>query len=416
MTNGIETPETVGLSSARLAHIRPAMQRYIDQRGFRGISTLLARRGKLVHFEQVGWRDREADLPMAPDTIFRIYSMTKPIICAALMTLYEEGRFHLFDPLAAYIPAFGAVKVLRKTDSGDTVEEKLIRPITVRDLLTHTSGLTYSFLDNSPVSAIYREAGMMSDAGRTLAEIIDGLAKLPLAYQPGTRWHYSVGIDVAARLIEVIGGQPLRAFLQERIFTPLGMVDTDFGVAPAKLSRLAAMYGLPDIAGRTTSFVTLVEAFNKGFNRRIDISDTYPVDTPDTFVRGGHGLFSTAPDYMRFAQMLLNGGTLAGERIIGRKTLDLMHSNHIPANLLPYEIGGVPADGYGFGLGSRVLQDVGASALPGSVGEFGWGGAAKTYYWVDPREELVGIFMTQSMVSFDAPDKMFQLLAYQALD
>lgn len=407
MTSGTEAPEAVGFHSARLARIRPAMQRYVDSRGFRGISTMLARRGQIVHVDQVGWRDREADAPMTPDTIFRIYSMTKPIICTALMLLYEEGRFHLYEPLAAYLPAFGKVKVLRQNPDGSTAAEPLRRPIIVRDVMTHTAGLTYGFLNDSPVSALYRETGVVGDASDTLKVAIDRLAQLPLAFQPGTRWHYSVGIDVAARLIEVISGRPLRDFLQERIFGPLAMDDTDFAVPADKLGRLAAMYGMPEVTAAPSADTV---------STRQDMSASYPTDRPDTFQRGGHGLFSTAPDYMRFAQMLLSGRTPAGEQIIGRKTLELMHSNHLPAGLLPYEIGGMPSPGYGFGLGSRVLMDVAASMMPGSVGEFGWAGAAKTYFWVDPREQLVGLFMTQALSDPNTPERTFRQLAYQALD
>ena len=200
------------------------------------------------------------------------------------------------------------------------------------------------------------------------------------------RWRYSVGIDVAARVIEVISGRPLGVFLRERLFEPLGMTDTAFGVPPEKRNRLAAMYGRPDVFDAAVTMGSEYAAWISGVNDRIDVSKSYPVDLPDVFVRGGHGLFSTIGDYFRFAQMLANGGELDGERIIGRKTLELMHSNHVPASLLPLEIGGLPLLGYGFGLGSRVLLDVAQSGAPGSVGEFGWSGAAKTHYWVDPKE------------------------------
>jgi CubicO group peptidase (beta-lactamase class C family) len=409
----IESPEAVGCSPQRLARIAPAMQSYIDQHGFAGISTMLARRGRVVHFEQVGWQDRESHTPLSTDTIYRIYSMTKPIICVALMTLYEEGRFQLLDPVAKFLPAFGKVRVQTGTTLSDTREVDLIRPITIRDLFTHTSGLTYNFLEDSPVSELYRQAGLLSDGERTLEAMIGELARLPLAYQPGTKWHYSMAIDVLGHLVEVISGQPLQLFLNERLFAPLGMTDTGFSVPSDKRDRIATMYGLPDIA--TNSFSSIFEAWTGGFNQRIDVAATYPTINTSSFARGGHGLFSTAGDYMRFAQMLLNRGTLDGVRIIAPKIADLMHMNHVPLALLPFEIGGIPSDGYGFGLGSRVLLNVAESALPGSVGEFGWGGAAKTYYWVDPKEALVGILMTQYMVGFDLPEKDFQVLAYQAL-
>ena len=285
----------------------------------------------------------------------------------------------------------------------------------VRDLLTHTSGLTYDFMQDSPVGALYREARLMNDPTRSLESVIDDLARLPLAFHPGDRWHYSLGIDVVARLIEVISGQPLGRFLEERMFGPLAMSDTAFGVAEPKLDRLAAMYGLPDLFAKGQTFGALFEAFTNGYNERSEVSDTYPTDAPDVFVRGGIGLYSTIGDYLRFAQMLLNNGELDGTRLVGRKTLELMHCNHLPAALLPYELGGVPNPGFGFGLGSRVVMNVAETGGPGSVGEYGWAGAAKTYYWVDPAEDLVGLLMTQYMVGFDLPEQDLRALTYQAI-
>ena len=388
------------------------MQAYVDRGVYAGITTLVARRGKVVHAGQFGWRDKEAGEAMTADTIFRLYSMTKPIICTALMTLLEEGRFRLIDPLAKYVPAFGAVKV-READ-GSLVAP--VRPVMVRDLMTHMSGLSYHFVENSsPLGLMYNE-GMLLDAERPLAAAIDDLARFPLAFQPGSKWRYSVGIDVAARVIEVISGRPLGDFLRERLFEPLGMTDTAFGVPPEKRGRVAAMYGRPDVISPGTTMMSEFAAWMAGVNDRIDVSKSYPVNSPDVFMRGGHGLFSTTGDYFRFAQMLANGGELNGARILGRKTLELMHSNFVPAGLLPLEIGGLPMPGYGFGLGSRVLMDVAQSGAPGSVGEFGWSGAAKTHYWVDPKEEMVGLFMTQSMMSFDLPELDLRALAYQAVE
>ncbi len=408
----VEPAKAVGMNARRLERILPAMQAYVDRGVYAGITTLIARRGKVVHAGQFGWRDKEAGEAMTADTIFRLYSMTKPIICTALMTLLEEGRFRLIDPLAKYVPAFGAIKV-READ-GSLVAP--VRPVMVRDLMTHMSGLSYHFVENSsPLGLMYNE-GMLLDAERPLAAAIDDLARFPLAFQPGTKWRYSVGIDVAARVIEVISGRPLGAFLRERLFEPLDMTDTAFGVPPKKRARVAAMYGRPDVISPGTTMMSEFAAWMAGVNDRLDVSKSYPVDSPDVFVRGGHGLFSTTGDYFRFAQMLANGGELNGARILGRKTLELMHSNFVPAGLLPLEIGGLPMPGYGFGLGSRVLMDVAQSGAPGSVGEFGWSGAAKTHYWVDPKEELVGLFMTQSMMSFDLPELDLRALAYQAIE
>ncbi len=411
MSSNTTTPEAVGMSAKRLDRLRPIMESYVGERGVVGISTMISRRGQVVHAEQFGHRDREADLPMTADTIFRIYSMTKPIVSTALMLLHEEGRFQLEQPIATYLPAFGAVKVLGA--DGTLVDP--VRPMDIRDVLTHTSGLTYDFMIDTPVAQMYRDHRISHDATRTLEEMIDELATLPLASQPGARWHYSLGIDVAARLIEVISGQSLGDFLRDRLFDPLGMVDTGFGVPDSELHRLAAMYGLPDLVGENYSGIQLLEAALSGFNERIDVSATYPTGTPDIFSRGGLGLFSTIGDYMRFAQMLANEGAFDGERIVGRKTLELMHSNHLPAGLMPWELLGQANPGMGFGLGSRVMLDPAQTAGPGSSGEFGWAGAAKTYYWIDPAEELVGIFMSQYMTGVLSPDRDMRSLTYQAI-
>jgi CubicO group peptidase (beta-lactamase class C family) len=411
MNYAVEPSEAVGMSARRLERVGPAMQAYVDRGVYAGVSTLIARRGKVVHAGAFGWRDKEAGLAMTADTIFRLYSMTKPIVCTALMTLLEEGRFRLIEPLAKYIPAFGAVKVLEPDGSLAAP----VRPILIRDLMTHMSGLSYHFVEESGVGKMYTE-GKLLVAHHTLEAAIDDLARFPLAFQPGSGWRYSVGIDVAARVVEVISGVPLGVFLRERLFEPLGMTDTAFGVPPQKRDRVAAMYGRPDIITPGPTMSSEFAAWMGGVNDRIDVSKSYPVDSPDVFVRGGHGLFSTIGDYFRFAQMLANGGDLEGERIIGRKTLELMHANHVPAALLPLEIGGLPMPGYGFGLGSRVLLDVAQSGAPGSAGEFGWSGAAKTHYWVDPKEEVVGLFMTQSMMSFDLPEFDLRALAYQAIE
>ena len=411
----ITTPEEVGLSSQRLERIKPAMQVYVDQKKIAGISTMVARKGKIVHFEQVGWMDKEAKKPMSDDAIFRIYSMTKPIICTALMILYEQGRFQLFHPIAKYIPAFGDVKVLESDAAGGTREVDLLRPITIRDLLTHTAGLTYDFMVDSPVGEMYQQARLLNDAERSLEEMISELTRMPLAFQPGTRWHYSLAIDVLAHLIEILSDQPLNQFLKEQFFHPLGMVDTDFFVPPNKEDRIATMYGRPDLMAPNMTLIKEMELWENGYNEQIDVSNTNPTSFPGS-ARGGHGLFSTTQDYMRFALMLLNNGKVGENRILSRKIIDLMHTNHLPVSMLPYEVvSGFPEMGYGFGLGSRVLLNVAESQLPGSVGEFGWSGAAKTYYWVDPQEEIVGVFMTQDMIEFELPEKDLQLLTYQAL-
>ena len=367
-----------------------------------------------MHAGRIGWQDREAGVPLAQDTIYRLYSMTKPIVCTALMTLYEEGRFRLVDPVAAWLPAFGATKI---AGPGGTLEDQPpLRPMQVRDVMSHTSGLTYDFLEDFPVAEQYRAKRLMNDPTRTLEQLVDELATLPLAFAPGTQWHYSLGTDVTARLVEVISGQRLGDFLQERLFGPLGMTDTAFGVPESERGRLSAMYGLPDLIGEHATLGALAAAFAAGDVGRRDVEPTYPSDAADVFQRGGLGLFGTGADYLRFASMLRTGRAEDGTRVLGRKTLELMHSNHLAPELLPYSLAGVAAGGYGFGLGSRVSMDVGRTALPGSVGEFGWAGAAKTYFWVDPVEDLVGVILTQHMVGLDLPEADFRAVVYQAID
>nr|VFK79325.1 MAG: CubicO group peptidase, beta-lactamase class C family [Candidatus Kentron sp. SD] len=407
------SPESVGMSSERLARIEPAMQGWIHRGTITGASMIVARRNRIVYRGEIGQMDKEAGIPMSDDTIFRIYSMTKPIVCAALMTLYEEGYFQLTTPIAKFIPALGRLKVLRQEQSGAR-EEALLSPITVGDLMKHTAGFTYDMEDDSKVAEGYRQARLTHDGGRTLEQYVDTLARFPLAHQPGSIWRYSVSIDVAAHLIQILTDHPLGDVLQARIFGPLGMEDTGFFVPENKLSRCAAMYGAADIAALDMTASKMLDATESGVWKRLDVNDSYPASRPDTFARGGHGLFSTTSDYMRFALMLLGNGALEGARILGRKTAQLMHVNHLPDELLPFEDAGITYDGYGFGLGSRTMMDVGAAGIPGSVGEFGWAGAASTYYWVDPAEALVGVFMTQYQ-GMKEPDKDFRVLAYQAI-
>lgn len=405
-------PEEAGFDPAVLARIGPRLQSYMDEKRFTGFSTLVARLGRVVHFEQRGWQDPEARVPMGPDTIFRVYSMTKPVVCAALMTLYDEGRFRLDDPVSRYIPAFGQVKVLSGRRLADARLEALERPITIEHLLTHTSGLTYGFLDSTAVSELYRQSPPLNDSGLSLAAMVDELARLPLAWQPGSRWSYGLSIDVAARIAEIISDKPLQDFLAERVFRPVGMEDSGFFVPEGKRRRVAAMYGNPDIG--TTPSSKSFHAWRSGYYERIDVEATHPSGSL-TFARGGHGLFSTAADYFRFAQMLLDRGQARGRRVLKPETVDLMHANHLPARVLPIDLGGIKMPGCGFGLGSQVLLDVEASGLPGSVGEYGWGGAAKTRFWVAPRLGIVAVILAQYMSGFDYPEDDFKRLVYEAL-
>lgn len=408
------SPESAGMSSERLARIRPAMQAVVDSGKAAGIHTTITRKGKVVHDERVGALDPVTDAPLPADAIYRIYSMTKPIVCVALMTLYEEGRFQLHTPAAQFLPALAKMKVLEVAPDGSERLANLARPITIADLMMHTAGFSYSFLD-SPACGLYRtHAPVLGDSKLALGDLIAQACELPLAYQPGSRWHYSISIDVAAHVAEIVADRPLRDLLLERIFEPLGMTDTDFGVPVGKHNLVMAMRGVDDICAPGTTLLSMFDLWQQGVNIAVDVSQSYPVDRPERFMRGGHGLFSTAADYLRFAQMMLDGGELDGTRILSRKTLEVMHTNHVPRALLPYELGGIASPGYGFGLGERVLEDVGLANIMGSPGEFGWAGAAKTYYWVDPVEEMVGIFMTQ-LQSPDEPQLTFRTLAYQAV-
>ena len=373
------TPESAGMSSERLDRIRPAFESYVTDGKLSGVVTAVARDGKVVHFEASGYQDVEAGEPMAEDTIFRMYSMTKPIASAALMILWEEGHFLLSTPLSRVLPEFADTQVYVSGDGDDLETEPARRPIVIRDLMTHTSGLTYTFIP-SPVAASYVAAGLEGSADAVphddLAHYVRELAKQPLLAHPGTAWNYSVGLEVAGRVVEVVSGQSFRDFLKERIFDPLGMVDTYFYLPESKVGRYAALYR-PGEDGK----IVLTEA--------PDVNARH-VREPHRYFSGSGGLVSTAADYYRFHQMMLNGGELDGARILGRKTVELMTSNHTGDHGL-----WLRGPGYGFGLGYSVVTDKGASAMPASVGSYSWGGAYCTVFWVDPVEELIGILMTQ---------------------
>ncbi len=409
----VSEPENLGFCHQRLNRIEPKLKAYIDNGDIVGISTLVARRGQVVHRSLIGLMDTIANTPITTDAIFRVYSMTKPVICTALMMLHEEGRFHLDQPISQYLPQFTNQKVL--ITGGNT--EKLVpvnREILIKDLFTHTSGLSYTFLADA-VAEKYRTSGLLTDASVSLADTVQSIANHPLLFHPGERWHYSVSIDVLAHLIEVLSCCPLGDFLQDRVFKPLGMDQSGFEVEKAQISDIADIFGNIDLLGKDVGFDELISATTTEPNKLLDLTNTYPYDNPN-HARGGHGLFMTIDDYFRFAQMLLNGGELYGNRVLGRKTVELMHCNHLPLTLLPFGLNDlVMWTGYGFGLGSRVCIDLAQTNLTGSVGEFGWAGAAKTYYWVDPREEIIGIFMSQRLSYFQVPERDFQALVYQAL-
>lgn len=383
-------PESVGLSAPQLAQIdRHLGERYVAPGKIAGCQTLVFRRGEIAHHSVLGVRDLERETILTEDTLFRIYSMTKPITSIALMMLHEEGRFSLADPVYRYIPQFKNLKVFEQGVYPNFVTRLCDRPMSIRDLLSHQSGLTYGFMARTNVDSAYRKAGIDTNSrSSTLEEMVDQLATLPLEFSPGTHWNYSVSTDVCGRLIEIISGKPLDIFLRERIFGPLGMVDTGFDVPDEKISRLAANY-----ERRADKSLRLVDdpedsAFRKGV----------------TLFSGGGGLVSTMTDYLQFCKMLLGGGTLDGKRLIGPRTLDLMTKNHLAGGVDLTQastglFGETPYEGTGFGLGFSMILDTVAGQNVGSVGEYAWGGAASTIFWVDPKEELSVIFMTQLMPS-----------------
>ena len=412
------------MSDTRLNRIDDAMQRCVDTTPIPGIVTLVYRRGELLHHRGFGVLGPEGE-PMGTDSIFRIYSMTKPIVCSALLTLYEEGAFQLADPVAHFIPGFADVRVYAGPETPGTSPGAAPvtlqatrtaaphREVTIRDLLPHTAGLTYPWMEYGPVEELYRRhVSHLSD--QPLADLVQQLTAMPLAFQPGSRFRYGLCHDVVARLIEVISGVPLDRFLQERIFGPLEMVDTGFFVPPAEQHRFAAMIGARDPADVTASRSLKLAAAG-----RFDW-----ISNPETDLeyrahrafRGGHGLVSTAADYLRFCAMLLNRGTLDGARILSRQTVELMTTNQLPAALLPFEVNGREQRGYGYGLGVRVLHDPTTSRRAGSVAEYGWAGAANTYFRIDPVEEFIAIFLAQIRPAgyFRAAEE-FRELAYRAL-
>ena len=371
-------PEEVGVSTKRLEHIRPVMQNYVDDGRIPGFLTVVARHGKIVHFETIGMRDVEKNKPVEPNTIFRIYSMSKPITSVAVMMLYEEGHFQLGTPVSRFIPEFENMKVYNadQTEILDAEEE-----VTIKHLLMHTAGLTYGWGDK-PVDERYKELKIF-EKGSTLADMVKKLGDIPLVHEPGERWTYGVSTDVLGYLVEVVSEMPFEEFLQTRLFGPLGMVDTAFSVPPEKVGRFAALY-------RPNKENGLERVENAPLaNNEISF-----------FPSGGGGLVSTAADYMRFCQMLLNGGALDGVRILGKKTVELMRYPH--------------HDDW-FGLGFAVVTDKEPPDILESVGNFSWGGAAATTFWIDPEEELIGLLMTQLLSNPYPFHQQFKVLTYQAL-
>lgn len=409
-------PEQVGISSERLTRVDTAVNKYISPDKLAGVVTLLARHGEIVQHQAYGLAERENEQPMRLDTIFRIYSMTKPITTVALLMLYEQGLFQLADPVFKFIPAFADLKVYVSGRGDDMQLEALKRPVTIHDLLTHTSGLSYHFLEYGCVEEMYRETDFSSGAELPLAEFVDGLCQFPLAFQPGTRWRYSFAHDVVARLVEIISGQNFAAFLTDNIFKPLNMVDTDFYVPAEKINRFAAMYGSGNLEEGTMTGRTMFAMAMMGVNKLLAGPTDSLESKPHQAFRGGSGLVSTALDYWQFCQMLLNNGQLNGNRFLGRKTIELMTTNHLAPGLLPYELGGIEYPGFGYGLGVNVLIDLGQSQIVGTEGTYSWSGAANTTFWIDPQEDLIGILMTQFQpTSYHLVAQDFKVAVYQAI-
>ncbi|WP_036374554.1 serine hydrolase [Micromonospora sp. ATCC 39149] len=400
-------PDRIGFDPARLARIDEHFGRYVDDGRLAGWQIVVTRRGEIAHSSSYGMRDREAGLPVEPDTLWRIYSMTKPVTSVAAMMLWEEGRFELTDPVHRWLPEFADVRVYDKGPLTKPYTVPAVEPIRIWHLLTHMSGLTYGFAQVSVVDGLYRAAGfdLGVPIGADLAAASRGLAGLPLLFQPGTSWNYGVSTDVLGRLIEVVSGRRLDDFLAERIFRPLGMTDTGWWVEEADAKRLAALYLSHAVTGRAT---------------RADAFGRLALTEPD-FLSGGGGLVSTAADYHRFTQFLLRGGELDGVRLLGPRTVRFMTRNHLPdgrdlASFSPTGFAETVLDGIGFGLGFAVVQDPVPSRVPSSVGEYYWGGMASTAFWVDPVEELTALLFTQLMPSSTHPLRpQLRQLVYSAL-
>jgi CubicO group peptidase (beta-lactamase class C family) len=405
------TPEQVGMSAERLGRITTMLKKEIADGKLPGAVVMVARKGRIIYSDAIGFQDKGANTPMKLDSIFRIYSMTKPLASVAAMTLVEDGVIQLTDPISKFLPAFKDMQVSVATPGADGkptyTNVPAGRPIIVQDLLRHSAGLAYAEITkNEPVKAAYVEAKFSQPGiheydsrGMAPAEQVARIAKAPLIHQPGTTWEYSMAVDILGRVVEAASGKRLAVLLDERLFTPLKMPDSSFWLPASKMPRLAQPLPVDPASGQKTSV--------------LDVSAEPMNDS------GGAGALSTATDYLRFGQMLLNGGELDGARVMSRSTIKLMASDHLGTRIAaPFQPGelllGTP--GYTFGLGFAVRQGDGVAGVPGSAGEFMWAGYAGTYFWVDPKEELVGVYMTQAPSPIRAYyRKMFKSLVYQAL-
>lgn len=386
------TPEDLGFASERLARADATMRAYVDAGKLPGVQWVLSRRGEVVHRDVYGYADVEAERPVAPDTIYRIYSMTKPITSVGLMMLYEEGAFLLENPVGRFLPELADVQVWVGGSADAPETRPASRPMAIHDVLTHMSGLTYGFHFQHPVDEMYRalDLGNFAQPRFDLAEGIARLATLPLLFDPGTRWNYSMSTDVCGRLIEVMSGMPLDRYLRERVLDPLGMKDTAYSAPEADLERCCPLYV-------------------RGADRRLRrFASPESMVRPPKFLSGGGGLVGTIDDYLCFCHMLLNGGELDGVRLLGPRTVRYMTRNHLPGGKLLNEAGQstfaeAAMEGTGFGLGFSTIEDAAALRNLASEGEFAWGGAASTVFWVDPVEEICVVFMTQLLPSDTYP-------------
>ena len=369
---------------------------YVDDGRLPGWSLAVARGGKVAHLATSGRRDVEGDTPVELDTIFRIYSMTKPITSVALMQLYEQGRFELKDRVARYLPEFADMRVYEGGAGADMVTRPAERNIRVWHLLTHTAGLTYGFHRAHPVDERYREHGydLGSPRGHDLAAVVRDYASMPLLFEPGAEWNYSRSTDILGRIVEVVSGRTLGEFLTEHILAPLQMTETGFHTSAANTGRLAEAFEKDPWSGEPVKL--------------FDMTENPAMES------GGGGLVSTTMDYARFCQMLLNGGTLDGVRILGRKTLSLMASNHLTPDIKLN--GGMLAAGHGFGLGFAVRTDDGLAPYPGSAGQFYWSGIAGTFFWIDPKEELFAVMMSQGPGQREYMRTLVRGLVYAAVE
>ena len=387
----------------RISRIEQVAQHYTDAAAFSSIEWLIYQRGSILDAGNVGYACREEKTPVPDTPIYRIYSMTKPIVSAMGLILMEQGRLHLLDPVAKFIPGFKRPDILNTHG----IRAPAHGPITVEHLFTHRSGLSYGFMPGCPVGELYRKHNLAEDGSRSLAEYVDILSTLPIAFEPGSRWHYSCSTDVLARIIEIVMNESLDQVLQRYLFEPLGMHETGFFVANNNLSRLMPMHGqsLDEILG---------DPFSNPPLKRRDCEAAYPSNPVTATARGGHGLFSTAKDYLEFALMTRYGKSRSGRTLISRKMLEFAWHNRLPSNLIPIAVGPFPSPGYGWNLLGRVMVNPGDAIHLTGHGEGGWAGAAGTYYWVDRSEDFVGIVMTQHLGIVSPMRNDMQSAAYQA--